>query len=626
MCGIFLAVQQTLPPLSLPAKSFDEREIAELVSRRSTAHTQLSEAHKLKVKNAQNIREKQIELAKLGVKNHSDKIAQLKAEISALQTVPETPESETSLEDTLVDIMARGPDYAEIWEKQIGRFWLRGLSSVLSLRQPFQPQPWRNENYIFQFNGELYNEECLGTNDGDFAFRSLAAAQDKGALLKTLSSFSGEFAFVLIDRLNRKVYFGKDLIGKRSLLFSIHNGLQVGSILSHCNEPVECEPGVLYEFDVESQEILKSPYQQQLQLEAAPSDSYQNGYSSTAALTDELHAVLKKSCLLRQQTVHPLHPTKTQVAILFSGGLDCTILAALLAENYTSLGEPVAIDLLTVGFENPRTGLLPLESPDRQLSERLWLELSRKFANTNVSFRLVQVDVAYGEFLSHRGRVLGLIRPTATEMDLSIAVAFYFASRRAEFVAWTIENAPEWAEFTRNKESFVCAEKYTSTAKVLFSGLGADELWGGYSRHEGIFDSLKEDSASEEIHQMYYELSQSLLHDINVIYQRNLGRDDRAISSWGKELRYPYLDNDVVEFSAKVPSHYKVRFEWTTIQTKKGAKRTKIYSRKFLLRELCRSLGLPMAAGEEKRAIQFGAKLAKLEVGQSKARGTDRIA
>lgn len=626
MCGIFLAAQTILPPLNLLIKSYDETEVAELVSRRMVAQTPLSPAHRLKVKNAQNIREKQIELAKLGVKNHSVKIAQLKAEILALLTVPETPECETTLEDTLVDIMARGPDYAEIWETQLDSFWLRGLSSVLSLRQPFQPQPWRNKNYIFQFNGELYNEECLGTNDGEFAFQRLATAQDKEAFLTTLSSFSGEFAFILCDTLNRKVYFGKDLIGKRSLLYSMQNGLQVGSILSHCNEPVECEPGVLYEFDVDSQELLKTPYPRQLHLKPATGDSYKNGYSLTAALTDELHAVLKKSCLLRQKTVHPLHATKTQVAILFSGGLDCTILATLIAENYTALYEPVAIDLLTVGFENPRTGLLPLESPDRQLSERLWLELSRKFANTNISFRLVQVDVTYGDFLSHRGRVLGLIRPTATEMDLSIAVAFYFASRREEFTAWTIKDAPEWAEFARNKESFVCAEKYTSTAKVLFSGLGADELWGGYSRHEGIFDSLKEDSPLEDIYQMYVELSESLLHDITVIYQRNLGRDDRAISSWGKELRYPYLDSDVVEFSAKVPSHYKVQFEWTTVQTKKGAKRTKIYSRKFLLRELCRSLGLPMAAGEEKRAIQFGAKLAKLEVGQSKARGTDRIA
>jgi asparagine synthetase B (glutamine-hydrolysing) len=41
-----------------------------------------------------------------------------------------------------------------------------------------------------------------------------------------------------------------------------------------------------------------------------------------------------------------------RVAIMFSGGLDCICLAAL-ADKYIPKGE--VVDLLNVGFENPRT-------------------------------------------------------------------------------------------------------------------------------------------------------------------------------------------------------------------------------------------------------------------------------
>lgn len=629
MCGIFLAVSASAAPLELEAKRYGEDEISRIVGTRVALQTALSALDKQKMENAENIRQRRNELGQLGVKNHAARIAELQREIAELLVVSALEVAAPGLDGTLVDIMARGPDYAEIWEAKMGKWLVHGLSSVLSLRQPFAVQPLADERFVFQFNGELYNEGCFCGNDSEFAFQQVRASEGDVELLGTaLSRLNGEFAFVLTDKSTKRVVFGKDHIGKRSLLYSTKNGLAVASVLSHLpeDELVECEPGVLYVYDVENEKLSKSPYPKQLRLDAVSGEACSKGYDETATFVDQLHSHLKNACLVRQKTVHPLHATKTQVAVLFSGGLDCTILASLIAENYESLGEPVKIDLLTVGFENPRTGLSALESPDRKLSEQLWFELSRKFKNSNVSFRLVQVDVSYAEWLAHKNRVLDLIRPAATEMDLSIGIAFYFASRSGDFTALTMEDAPEWSEFEKNRESYVSSEKYTSNAKVLFSGLGADELYGGYSRHEAVFDSLQENAAPETIYNLYDELSKSLHHDITAIYSRNLGRDDRAISSWGKELRYPYLDTAVVEFLASLAPHYKVRFNWTTVKSKKGEKRAKVYSRKYLLRQLCHELGLPMAAEEFKRAIQFGAKLAKLEVGQSKTKGTERAA
>ncbi|KAF3990184.1 hypothetical protein FT663_02195 [Candidozyma haemuli var. vulneris] len=638
MCGIFLSVAQSLPLVGLECREYDEGEISSLVGNRLDLQTALSDHDKEKVKNADAIRQRKSELGRLSMKNHSKRIEELEREISELSVVAGASalEISASLDTTLVDIMARGPDYASLVEEKRDGWSLRALSSVLSLRQPFTKQPSGDDRYIFQFNGELYNEDCLDGNDVKFAWEKLSSGLQGGIdeLAKALGGLLGEFAFVLTDKVKKKVYFGKDHVGKRSLLFSTTDGLAVASVFSHgpTEDLQECQPGILYTYSIGDGTISKTAYPQTLHSSPIRGNHYDSEYSQLDTRVDKLHEHLQKACLLRQQTVHPYHATKTQVAVLFSGGLDCTIIAALIAKNYTRLDHPVTIDLLTVGFENPRTGLSPSQSPDRQLSERSWYELSKKFVDTNVSFRLVQVDVSYGEWLAHRSRVLGLIHPTSTEMDLSIAIAFYFASRPGKFAALraghSFDKSIIWTDFLENRDKFVETEQeYFSSAKVLFSGLGADELYGGYSRHESIFDSLKEGFAENEIHSLYDELSASLMYDINAIYERNLGRDDRAISSWGKELRYPYLDNDVIEFSTNgIEPHYKIRLSWANIKTKKGEKRVKVYSRKYLLRQLAHKLDLPMAAEEVKRAIQFGAKSAKLEVGQSKTKGTEKVA
>jgi asparagine synthetase B (glutamine-hydrolysing) len=71
----------------------------------------------------------------------------------------------------------------------------------------------------------------------------------------------------------------------------------------------------------------------------------------------------------------------------------------------------------------------------------------------------------------------------------------------------------------------------------LISGLGADEQLGGYSRHSVSF---KEKGWSG--------LLKELQHDVDRICTRNLGRDDRVISDHGKEVRFPFLDEKVVEY------------------------------------------------------------------------------
>lgn len=622
-------------------------EVDELVEIDRELYTQLDLEGKKKLNSLPKLRNLQIELNRAKNARNTEECATIQCQIDALQKQDLTPPREYSLDETLISVMARGPDFCLYLNFTLDNTHFLLLSSVLSLRQPFTKQPIIQNGFIFQYNGELYNGNCMEGNDTQFLLKRILqfvtaelaanlAAKRGEAILAALTGLEGEYAFVLTDTIARKIYFGKDVVGKRSLLFNLSNdSLTVSSVMpNYTNNLVECKGGMVYIVDQESYNL--STYDVPKKEFVFKEMNLSLSSEMAVTRTKELQGVLSNACLIRQETIQPLNESLDviHVGVLFSGGLDCTVVATLLAQNYKDLGTQVEIDLITVGFENPRTDKMPLDLPDRILAEQSWEELCLLFQGTCVTFRLVQVDVSYEQWLRHKQRVQELIHPTDTEMDLSIAIAFYFACRARncaalEFAESTIPYELSNVSSPSGSHSFGISSKkeifnYSSPAKVLFSGLGADELFGGYSRHEGVFNGLQEES--DEVLQCYKTLNSELSNDINIIYVRNLGRDDRAMCNWGRELRYPFLDQLVIRFTfEQVEPNFKVKFEWINHKSKKGNKRLKVFERKHILRQLARNLGISKAAEEPKRAIQFGAKTAKMEIGLSKAKGTDSL-
>lgn len=603
--------------------SLSRDEVDEVVENDRQQQTQLRPCDQNKLEALPLIRELQLQL---NAAKNSKKVAEsarLQNELEALQQLDLQQSIQYSIERNLISIMARGPDSVQYVQFSLGNVHFLLLSSVLSLRQPFTKQPLFDAGLMLQYNGELYLDSCLEENDTNFLFQRILAAvtasntvEDRErAILSAVTDLDGEYAFVVTDTTSHKVFFGKDTVGKRSLLYSRSDSqLLISSTLPNKDDAIECEGGTTYIGDLQTFEIIgittaKPKY---LSIRANFSTSFNN----LTQRTNDLHTKLTHACLTRQDTIAPLETTaEIHVGVLFSGGLDCTVVAAVLAQNYVSENKPVVIDLLSVGFENPRTGMEPEDLPDRKLAERSWKDLCKVFEGSCVNFQMVQIDVSYEEWLRHKQTVQELIHPKNTEMDLSIAIAFYFACRARQCRALD-PLAPS------SPPRII--ENYNSPAKVLFSGLGADELFGGYSRHEGIFNGASELGA--DLSPYYDTLTAMLRHDIDIIYVRNLGRDDRAMCTWGKELRYPYLDQLVIAYAfEEIEPNLKVKVEWVVQTTKRGTKSVMKFERKHILRELARKLGLASAAEEPKRAIQFGAKTAKMEIGLGKAKGTDSL-
>ncbi|XP_046683465.1 asparagine synthetase domain-containing protein 1 isoform X2 [Homalodisca vitripennis] len=251
------------------------------------------------------------------------------------------------------------------------------------------------------------------------------------------------------------------------------------------------------------------------------------------------------------------------LAVLFSGGLDSTILA-LLADKFTSKNIP--IDLYNVAFQQSKDSF---QVPDRVTGSSSLEELKKLAPDRTWNF--VQIDISQEELASLRSsRVADLIYPLTSVLDDSLGSALWFAARG---------------------QGHLNGQPYISPARVVLSGLGADEQLGGYTRHRNTLRHSGQWAA----------LGLELVADTDCIARRNLGRDDRVVCDHGRQLRIPFLDERVVSYINTLPPWHRCQ---PTPEGPPGL------GDKLLLRLLARRLGLEAAAVLPKRALQFGSRIA----------------
>ena len=548
--------------------------------------------------------------------------------------------------DTLAKLQARGPDsYQKVQitvqsgdphgsskESNTQTYFLTFIATVLALRgSQLQPQPMIDEQTrsVFCWNGEAWKigGKVLAGNDTNQVFQSLLAAARSSPrdackeISAVLASISGPFSFVFYDSLSSCLFYSRDRLGRRSLMRSAHseNVLVLSSVSSSiCRAAFEVETDGIHKINLQQTtfclpELLQWDGDALLMNRDLPAEPARTLPTAASTLCD-LKRELSASLHLRVAGIPTFASTFTsshldcavaRVAILFSGGLDCTLLARL---AHDLLPTEESIDLLNVAFYNPRTVAAhgsrdsdPYEScPDRVTGRSSFLELQRLRPCRH--WRFVAINVPFSEVVEHRPLVIQLMKPHNTEMDMSIATALFFAARGRGYIAKPSTSI--------TLQEFKQAEQYQTPARVLISGLGADELFAGYTRHRTAFTRHG-----------YSGLIDELELDFQRIGKRNLARDDRVISHWGREVRYPYLDEDFVRYTLGLSVWQKCGFGESSWEAVGDG----VEPGKMLLRLLALELGLLGAAREKKRAIQFGARTAKMETGTGRKRGTDIV-
>ena len=90
-----------------------------------------------------------------------------------------------------------------------------------------------------------------------------------------------------------------------------------------------------------------------------------------------------------------------------------------------------------------------------------------------------------------------------------------------------------------------CEQAKKDGCKVIFSGIGADELFAGYARY-------KNQENLENVNKDTYS-------DILKFYEKNAYRDDVITMNQNLELRVPFLDKEVVQYGLNIVSGLKIK-------------------------------------------------------------------
>ena len=411
-------------------------------------------------------------------------------------------------------------DFSMIYEIPNGKIALLQCRLAMTGAKDFT-QPFYNE-FVLAHNGEIYNHvqireylERRGVSfesnvDSESILRLLEfLIHEKKipyikAIQESMKMLNGDYAVAFSD--GREIYLFRDPIGIRPLYYS-PNGFFASEkkvLWSISEDAIPVNPGEVIRLSKGKVERFKVFDVLELRDSFFPYERAKQSLIKSLEYSVRIRAGKK-------------------VGVLFSGGLDSSLLA-LLSSKYAD------VTLYTAGAE----GSQDLEWA-RKVSETLGLKLKEYIFDINdVEEVIPKVVFAIEE---------------PNPMNLAIGIPLYFATKLAK----------------------------EDNRKLLLSGQGADELFGGYFK--------------------YLENPNLMEKDLIELGEKNLARDDKIAMINSVEGRFPFLDLNVVRTALGTPIEFKIR---------NGI-------RKAILREAALELGLPKeVAYREKKACQYGTNSQKL--------------
>lgn len=365
------------------------------------------------------------------------------------------------LEPALKAISHRGPDGEGSFEYYVNEFHI-GLGhvrlSIIDLSAEADQPFFSNDNrYNIIFNGEIYNFKELKIKYlSDHRFRTTS---DTELLLylfikygaKMLNWLEGMFTFLIFDSFTNEFFIARDQLGIKPLYYYYDEDnfffaseikalrcLGVKPIIDHSSISEYLLTGFIYEPYTGFKNILKIGPGHHTTL------TFKNGcilMQSKAYWTPKKHDnfLVENVEDLIKSSIKKHLVSDVSVCLFFSGGVDSSIILSYLKNSIKSLTiKPLDNAVVESGNEN---------------------------------------DYYYAKLISKK---LGIDRVEVIELEKQEMSSSQFLS--------TIQDLPNCNEELLSDYTFIASKLISRAAsergaKVVLSGLGADELFGGYPRY-----------------------------------------------------------------------------------------------------------------------------------------------
>ena len=386
----------------------------------------------------------------------------------------------------------RGPDWSGIYASDKTILAHERLA-IVDLESGGQPLFNKNKTNVLAVNGEIYNhEELEKTISCGYEFQTksdceciLALYQEKG--VKFLDELKGMFAFILYDEEKDTYLIARDHLGIIPLYYGHdeHGNLYVSSELKaiheDCQSISQFPPGhYLISGEPEPKSFWKRDWME-----------FENVKDNSSNIT-----------LLREtfeKAVHSHMMSDVPYAVLLSGGLDSSIVAAI-AKRYA--GKRIE---------------------DHDSTEAWWPRLHSFVVGVKGAPDLVAAQKVADDI----GTVHHELHFTIQEgLDAVSDVIYHLET----FDTTTVR---------ASTPMYLMARKIKAMGiKMVLSGEGADEIFGGYLYFH------KAPSAKE--------LHEETVRKLKALYQYDNLRANKSMAAWGVEARVPFLDKDFIDVAMRL--------------------------------------------------------------------------
>ena len=465
----------------------------------------------------------------------------------------------------------RGPDAAGFFSQGAVAFGHRRLSILDLSATGQQPMVDADLGLAIVFNGCIYNFRELRRTLETKGYRFFSQC-DTEVILKAyhawgshcVERFHGMFAFAIWERDSGRVVLARDRLGIKPLyLATTRGGLRFAStlpaLLAAGGVDTDIDPAALHHYMTFHavvpapltilKGVRKLPPATILTIEADGRRRQETYWELSVGTRREDRALTmadwRDAVLASFKTaVERRRVADVPVGVLLSGGLDSSLVVALLAEA----GHAKDLKTFSIGFDS----VGDVAGDEFRYSDLV----ARRFGTDHCRIR-----IDGGRALS---ALPGAVAAMSEPMVSHDTVAFYLLS-----------------------------EEVSKHVKVVQSGQGADEIFGGYHWYPPM---MQTNDAVGEYARVYFdrdhdEMAQALAPRLmNGDYSRAFvekffaqGGDAPAIDSalaldtrimlvddpvkrvdnmtmaWGLEARVPFLDHELVELAARIPADLKVR-------------------------------------------------------------------